>query len=351
MCKIRSVQIRNFRGIRTLDMAGFKRVNILLGNNNSCKSTTLEALMVLMGAAKPVLPVEMNANRNYTGIQSDDLLLFFYGLNADENKILLSADYADGGRRDLQISFFESPVKLANTDAVAKGDMILQSQNYGLLYDYTDNGSTKNHSRLTVRTDRNELMMETSEKTQSPLVAAFVAPRYNFNDFIKHFNQIVTDKEKSLVLDVLRKVEPAIADIAVIGEKVMVDTGLSKLVPVNMLGDGIRKMFTLITAMYSVRGGILLVDEIDNGLYCKTMRTLWSAILQAADILDVQVFASTHSIDSLNSLNGLLTKGMSTAREDVSIHTLRRNGEGVITAFYYEYDKFSHLLANEVEIR
>lgn len=350
MCNISGIKIRNFRGISTVEMGRFKKVNILLGNNNSCKSTTLEALMILMGASKPVLPVEMNVNRNYTGIQADDLRLFFYGLNPD-NKIHISADLAGGGSRSLRICYFESSVKQAKTSAVVNGEAVLQSKKYGLQYDYIDNGQTKNKSHLIVNTAKNEIEVDTTEKENSSMVAAFVAPRYNFNDFIKPFDQIVTDKEKPLVIDVLRNVEPKVADVAVVGGRVMVDVGLSRLVPINVLGDGIRKMFTLITAMYSVRGGVLLVDEIDNGLYYKTMQTLWTAILHAADTLGVQVFASTHSVDSLKSLNILLNKSASAYRDNVGIHTLRRNDTGNITAFFYDYDKFNYLLENEVEIR
>lgn len=349
MCKITDIRIEGFRGIKHLELNGLRWINVLLGNNNSSKSSALEAIMILMGASKPVLPIELNANRNYTGLQEDDLQLFFYDLSA-ENKISIKADFLDSGRRDLQISYFESEINRMPISEVGNSDYSMQNNCYGLLYEYTD-GDDKNTSKLLIRTDKNELSSHTSEKKSIRKPAAFVAPRYNFNDFIRHFNQIVTDKEKDNVLEVLRNVESRIKDIVIVGEKVMVDVGLPKLVPINVLGDGTRKMFTLITAMYSVKGGILIVDEVDNGLYYKTMETLWTALLKSAKLLDVQVFVSTHSLDSLNALDMVLSHSCPESQQDVNIFTLRRGEDGEIANYRYDYEKFSYVLAREVEIR
>jgi len=352
MCKLKNIRIERFRGIKTLEMRDFKRVNVLLGNNNSCKSSALEGIMILMGASKPTLPLEMNINRNYNGVSKEDFLLFFHDLQNDV-PITLSAGFYEGGTRSLDIDYFESVAKSTPIADADKGNVDFLKADYGLRYCYVDDRTTSNSSRVTVETGKGEMSVDFSEKSPNPMrkTAAFVAPRYNFRDFIKHFNQIVTDKEKDLVLDVLRNVEPQIRDVTVVGDKVMVDTGLRKLVPINVLGDGIRKMFTLMTAMYSVKEGILVIDEVDNGLYHKSMSTLWTALLKSASQLDVQLFISTHSLDSLNALNSVLDETCKDMREDVNIYTLRRGGEGDIVVLGYDYEKFSYLLSREVEIR
>lgn len=221
-------------------MGAFKRINVLLGNNNSCKSSALEAIMILMGASKPTLPIEMNVNRNYNGVSKEDILLFFHDLQSNL-PIAIAANFYDNGNRILSIDYFESLIKKAQIADVDKGEVDLQSLYYGLRYSYIDDGKTHNKSNLKVRTDKGEISVDFTEKEPTRKKAAFAAPRYNFNDFIKHFNQIVTDKEKDLVLDVLRNVEPAIKDIAVVGDKVMVDVGLQKLIPINVLGTAYAK--------------------------------------------------------------------------------------------------------------
>ncbi len=49
-------------------------------------------------------------------------------------------------------------------------------------------------------------------------------------------------------------------------------------------------------------GGCLFVDEIDTGLHYSVMAKMWHLLIETARRLDVQVFASTHSLDCLQAL-------------------------------------------------
>lgn len=350
MCKLNEIKIQRFRGIKELNLDGLHRVNVLLGNNNCGKSSALEAIMIWMGAAKPSLPIEMNLNRDYNKVQEEDLKLFFHQLDIDI-PICISGRFADGATRDLKINYFESKEKNMPISDSGSAEINHEQSLFGLKYNYQD-GDEINTSTLTIDSAHKNIAMSGGEKMPLTVNTAFVAPRYNFNDFIKHFNRIVTDKEKENVMEVLRLVDSRIDDITVVGDKVMVDIGLHKLVPINVLGDGIRKMFTLVTAMYSVRDGILLIDEVDNGLYYKTMSVLWQALLKAAQSLDVQLFVSTHSLDSLNALSRTLAAdSFSDMRNEVELLTLRRENDDTIISYRYDYDKFSYVLDMEVEIR
>lgn len=50
---IKNLRITNFRGIEHLDIDDFSRVNVFLGQNNSSKTTVLEAIAMLMGMSNP----------------------------------------------------------------------------------------------------------------------------------------------------------------------------------------------------------------------------------------------------------------------------------------------------------
>lgn len=348
MCKIKNIEIKGFRGIKDLKLDDLHQVNVLLGNNNCGKSSTLEALMIMMGASKPLLALEMNINRDYNNIRKEDIQLFFYNYLSN-TPISINGEFEGGISRKLIISYFETEEKSVPVSDFGSSEIKSTPSQFGLKYEYKDN-QKKYNSILSVHSHK--ISENTTEKGMSHRKAAFVAPRYNFNDFIKNFNKIVTDKEKTNVLNVLRYVEPRISDIMVVGDKVMVDVGLDKLIPINVLGDGTRKMFTLITAMYSVKGGMLIIDEVDNGLYYKTMTVLWRALLAAAKVLDVQLFVSTHSLDSLNALNRVLMEDeYIDMQENVELLTLRRDDDDTITSYRYDYEKFNYVLNTEVEIR
>jgi hypothetical protein len=72
-------------------------------------------------------------------------------------------------------------------------------------------------------------------------------------------------------------------------------------VPIGSLGDGIWRMLTLAVFMSHAQSGLLLVDEIDSGLHYTALVDMWKLVFQAAKEADVQVFATTHSFDCINS--------------------------------------------------
>lgn len=94
-------------------------------------------------------------------------------------------------------------------------------------------------------------------------------------------------------------------------------------IPIGSLGDGIWRMLGLALALASVKGGVLLVDEIDTGLHYSTMSDLWKLIWEAAKKLDVQVFATTHNSDCWTSLASIANR--EDAIEDgITIHRIER---------------------------
>ncbi|MBP5326911.1 MAG: AAA family ATPase, partial [Bacteroidales bacterium] len=60
---IKSINIKNFRGIDHLIIEDFSRVNVFLGQNNSGKTTMLEAIAMLMSMSNPDVPQAINAVR------------------------------------------------------------------------------------------------------------------------------------------------------------------------------------------------------------------------------------------------------------------------------------------------
>lgn len=58
MTVINSIEINNFRGIKQLTVSDFSKINLIVGDNNSGKTTFLEAIQLLF--AKPQLSYVRN---------------------------------------------------------------------------------------------------------------------------------------------------------------------------------------------------------------------------------------------------------------------------------------------------
>ncbi|WP_419945897.1 AAA family ATPase [Candidatus Poriferisodalis sp.] len=73
--------------------------------------------------------------------------------------------------------------------------------------------------------------------------------------------------------------------------------GANGRVPLRSLGDGVLRFFQAAAGMCVSRGGILLVDEVENGIHHGVLQDYWRMVFGLARDYGVQVFATTHSWD------------------------------------------------------
>lgn len=57
------------------------------------------------------------------------------------------------------------------------------------------------------------------------------------------------------------------------------------------------------TSLYASENGYLFIDEMDNGIHYSLSDELWKNILRLSKKLNVQVFATTHSKECIESFN------------------------------------------------
>lgn len=134
--------------------------------------------------------------------------------------------------------------------------------------------------------------------------------------------------------------------------ELLVDIGLSHRLPVNVMGDGMRKLISIILSVYSCKDGVLMIDEVDNGFHYTTMPLLWNVLLTAAKANNTQVFVTSHNIDSLRGLSKVLEEDDNARfRNLVAAHKLVNDADGNLQSFRYDYEAFDYSIKQELEIR
>lgn len=95
-------------------------------------------------------------------------------------------------------------------------------------------------------------------------------------------------------------------------------------VPIESFGSGMWRLFSLAIAVSCCRSGTLLVDEIDNGLDTAAQSIMWRTLLSIAEQADVQIFATTHNLDCVNTLAEEACKASvdSNEKPDVVFHRI-----------------------------
>ncbi len=59
-------------------------------------------------------------------------------------------------------------------------------------------------------------------------------------------------------------------------------------------------------ALTTCENGIVLIDEIENGLHYSVQEEMWKMIFEIAEHLNVQVFATTQSIDAIKAFGKIV---------------------------------------------
>ena len=115
--------------------------------------------------------------------------------------------------------------------------------------------------------------------------------------------------------------------------------------PIGSYGDGLRRLLALRLALVSATDGYLLIDEIDAGLHWTVIEDVWRLLVEVADRCNVQIFATTHSHDCIRGL-GTLVRSRPGLAEKVSLqkvhadldHAVPLRGEQIGTAVEQEIE-------------
>ncbi|MDY3069391.1 MAG: AAA family ATPase [Parabacteroides sp.] len=357
---IKTFHIKNFRGIEELKIPNISRVNLVLGQNNCGKTSVLEALMLLSAPSQPITNQKVNILRSFKSQNLEDLKFNFHQMD-NSKPIEFECTFDDGSSRLVKNSLFiEYSSILDNNANFITNSKDIVAYGWETIFFITDsNGKTEVYSAEKDLSPLKEgirakildpIADEKLESYKELMKCSFFTNSLSFNYVT--LASILVSKQEHILIKALKVIEPKIKNITLIGDRVMVDLGDSKLVPINLLGDGVRKVFSIMLALYQSENGILLIDEIDNGLHYRSMKILWDVVLTMAREHNVQVFTTTHNVDSLKGLQKKLSEtDFEDYRKDISVYTLRRLPENKMKVYQYLYESFDYAINQEIEIR
>ena len=316
---IKNLAITNFRTHRLVQLGHLGRINVLLGMNNSGKTAALEALFFLSLPLNPrEVLVRLNELRGYSAgtdfeetwdslfynwDHSQDISIEAEGAALDVRGEGLAAQ--ETGKRVLRIRpLLGNGPKARRPPGVIEGSEFAEATR-GLLFRYEDGRTLEREVTDLVR----ESGPRTQEAVESQRAVTFLPPRGipDPQDEAQRFSRLEIANRHAEVVKALQAIEPRLSRLTVVatrqGSVLYGDVGTGHLMPVPLMGDGMLRTLSIALAMVGSKGGLVLLDEVENGLHHSVQTEVWRMIASSTRSLDVQVFATTHSDECIRSIN------------------------------------------------
>jgi AAA15 family ATPase/GTPase len=176
-------------------------------------------------------------------------------------------------------------------------------------------------------------------------------PSYMVGDdlIISIFNKIKEQRKREQLNKILNEFDKNILEFDIINDMLQVFLDSSqKFQNVVELGHGLKRYIAIISSILINKDGFLFLDELENGVHYTKLDKLWEIILTISKQQNVQVFATTHSKECIESYARVAKK---LEDEEITFIELGKNDENEITSIVYEYDDILNQVAQHQDIR
>ncbi len=332
-----NVTMDGFRGLRNLHLADLGMINILVGQNDSGKTSVLEALSILCNPLDPSEWAWMVYRRDFGGLDESRLQSLRWCFPRDAR--LADPDTPFEGfcsmtcdgvfpLRKLEVSCREivggldanggtsGPPGTANGEqwldlALNGGHGNNDEPNRGVEIvhrtEWADGGPQTVRDRLWERLPKYPVRQVHGKRVMAETLTPY---SYQINRTqVRTLSRLLFDLDsRSLLLDLIQQFDTNAQDIDVVsfrGSRPAIYLNHRRLgpAPLSIFGDGLRRAVLLASTLLSLKeGGILLIDEMEEGIHVSGFRKVFAWLTRVARGLGVQIVATTHSLEAVDGV-------------------------------------------------
>lgn len=326
--------VERFRGIQDTELRDLARVNLISGPNNVGKTALLEAafLHACGPNAAAIAPRVLSAIRGRLVLANPQFALSGPSPWAslfphfDETRPIVIAGTRNDHRVSLVLSsrgsILQSPEptkgELADIPSTTPTASVISSINplntiigKQIEVQVRDSQRTQHYttSVVLVRTPfGDQLNYDTFPIPQAPLVPGYFSAeniRTSSPEVAQRFSNLKDTGDEEVLFEALKALDPRLKSIEIRVEynlpvlSLRLDNG--ETLPITLFGSGMIRLIDDLLSIHEARDGIVLIDEIENGIHHTALAGVWRAVSLMASTVDAQVFASTHSQECIDA--------------------------------------------------
>lgn len=296
---IHSIGIEGFRGIRRGGLDKLFRLSVLLGPNNSGKSTCLEALWLTAATSLEQTALDLLRRRGWLGTESLRLLV------PDRRSVLTvrvtrNVQPGDDTKSDVleetRRVTLEFPVPFGVSTYLDLEECVVREDHVPVVREV----------RLSATASK-PVCEWTDQPSGYPLVGAvLVEPHVSPDTITQSLKRVdeASEQHHRQMIEHLRVIDPDLLDVRVVAsgdEWIPRAMYRSRSVPLAVSGDGMKRLFCVASVLAVAGDGLGLIEEPECFQHPKSIEEMVKVIWSAVDS-GTQVVLSTHSLELLDLL-------------------------------------------------
>jgi AAA15 family ATPase/GTPase len=306
---IHSVDIMNFRCFKHLFTERCPRFNVIVGDNGAGKTSLLEAIFFALGSS-PDMAIRYRAQRglgslfNASPFRIEDAIWrdLFYKRQWDQPiSIRLRADGADN--RSLTISRgdqAELPIPMLDIERATA-----THRSASIIFEWTNAAGQKHQSRP--RFTPQGFVSDSPEEDLPDFFYFAANQTIGAEENAQRFSELGFEGKRTDFIKFFTTEYPWLSDLSievVAGSPTIYGTlrnGNDRF-PLAMVSGGINRILSITLALASHPKSVILVDEIENGIYFKHHQAVWRGLSSLARRSESQLFVTTHNEEWLEAI-------------------------------------------------
>jgi AAA15 family ATPase/GTPase len=314
---IKNIEIKNFKCFKDFKAQGFGRVNLIGGKNNVGKTALMEACYINVGSR-----------------DIKTMIWYLHGIKFMRENLNILDNIEENNRR----KYIEKSNKLSTKSNINFSSFNIQEK-FGIKkYKFIINS-------VETIVNVNDFSSEFDFVDNVDFIDNFGLSN---SEIITAYGSVQKEDNEEMLNKLINKFDKDIIAFKIIKEKPQCKIKNGEYLEITEFGDGVRHLISIIVSLYKSANGYLFIDEMDNGIHYTMLDKLWDAILDISKKLNVQVFATTHSKDGIESYARVAKIKQD---KDIKYVKITKLKDDTIMAGVRDYDVLQYMIDDGHEAR